>query len=79
MSKLQEYLLQNGLAIDEAKLATRLGIHDYMRQARDSNKAYLALADPGASDRNAQITKLTRQNNRIMKLLLNDMTEEADA
>ena len=49
-----------------------------MRQARDSNKAYLALADPGASDRNAQITKLTRQNNRIMKLLLNDMTEEAD-
>lgn len=78
MSKLQEYLAQKGLKIDESKVAIRTGLYDYMKKARDSNKAYLALASPTAAERNDQITKLTRQNNRIIKLLLNDMTEEAD-
>lgn len=79
MSKLQEYLIQKGLTIDEAKLATRTGLHDYLKNARDINKAYLALASPTAAERNDQIIRLTRQNNRIIKLLLNDMTDEADA
>ncbi len=76
MSSLQAYLTQKGLSIDEAKLATRLSIMDYLMKARADNKAYLALANPTASDRNDQIIKLTRQAIRMQRLLLNDMTEE---
>ena len=76
MSKLQEYLAQKGLAIDEARVAARLSILDYLIKARDSNKAYLAITNPTASERNDQIVKLTRQAIRMQKLLLNDMTDE---
>ncbi len=76
MSKLQEYLAQKGLAIDEARVTARLSLMDYLIKARESNKAYLAIANPTASERNDQIVKLTRQAIRMQKLLLNDMTEE---
>ncbi len=76
MSSLQAYLAQKGLSIDEAKLATRLSIMDYLVNARADNKAYLALTNPTAADRNDQIIKLTRQAIRMQRLLLNDMTQE---
>lgn len=44
-----------------------------MRRVRDEPKSYRS---PTASDRNAQIVKLTRQNIRIMRLLLNDLAGE---
>ena len=78
MSSLQEYLAKKGLAIDESRVTTRLSILDYLIKARDSNKAYLALTNPTASDRSEQIVKLTRQMIRMQKLLLNDMTDEED-
>ena len=78
MSKLQEYLAQKGLIIDEARVAARLSILDYLIKARDSNKAYLAISSPTASERNDQIIKLTRQAIRMQKLLLNDMTEDEE-
>lgn len=74
MSKLSEYLALNGMAIDEAKVSTRLAIVDYLKKARDDNGAYLALESPTAAERNKQINKLTRQNNRVMRLLLNNLT-----
>lgn len=54
----------------------RANIIAYLQNARADNRAFLDLASPTASDRNAQITKLTRQNIRIMRLLLNDLAGE---
>ena len=76
MSKLSEYLAQKGLTINEAQVTARQGIMDYLTQARIDNKAYLALEAPTASERNAQIVKLTRQNIRIMRLLMNQVVGE---
>lgn len=73
---LNQFLADKGLKIDEAKAATRRGIIDYLRQARDDNKAFLAIPSPTAAERNAQIIKLTRQSIRIMRLLMNDLTGE---
>lgn len=60
----------------EIPTATRQKIVDYLTQARMNNKTFLDIASPTASDRNAQIVKLTRQNIRIMRLLLNDLADE---
>ena len=76
MSKLGEYLAQKGLTINEEQVTARQGIIDYFAQARLDNKAYLALEAPTASERNAQIVKLTRQNIRIMRLLMNRVVGE---
>ena len=78
MSSLQEYLTKKGLTIDESRVAARLSILDYLIKARDTNKAYLAIASPTAADRNDQIVKLTRQAIRMQKLLLNDITDEEE-
>ena len=78
MSSLQEYLAKKGLVIDESRAAARLSITDYLMKARESNKAYLTIVSPTASDRNDQIVKLTRQAIRMQKLLLNDMTEDEE-
>lgn len=73
---LHQYLTEKGLKIDEAKAATRRSIIDYLRQAREDNKAFLAIPSPSAAERNAQIIKLTRQNIRMMRLMMNDLTGE---
>ena len=73
---IKQYLADKGLKVDEAKAATRRSIMDFLQQARDDNKAFLAIPSPTASERNAQITKLTRQNIRMMRLLMNDLTGE---
>ena len=73
---LNQFLADKGLKIDEAKAATRRSIIDYLRQARNDNKAFLAISSPTTAERNAQITKLTRQNIRMMRLLMNDLTSE---
>lgn len=73
---LNQYLTEKGLKIDETKAATRRSIIDYLRQAREDNKAFLAIPSPTAAERNAQITKLTRQNIRMMRLMMNDLTGE---
>lgn len=73
---LSQYLADKSLKIDEAKAATRRSIIDYLRQARDDNKAFLAIPSPTAAERNAQIIKLTRQNIRMMRLLMNDLSDE---
>ena len=73
---LNQFLTEKGLKIDETKAATRRSIIDYLRQAREDNKAFLAIPSPTAAERNAQITKLTRQNIRMMRLMMNDLTGE---
>jgi hypothetical protein len=73
---LNQYLASRNLKLDETKAATRRSIAEYLQKAREDNKAYLALASPTAAERNTQIIKLTRQNNRILRLLLNDLTGE---
>ena len=48
-------------------------IESALKQALQDNKAFLALASPTAAQRNSHIEKLTRQQNRIIRLLLNKL------
>lgn len=60
----------------ERKAVERLGtnklsIEDYLKQAIADNKTYLALTTPTTAQNTAQIKKLTRQNNRLIRLITN--------
>ena len=76
MSELERYLEQQGLAIDQTKVTARTAIITYMAQARIDNKAYIELLDPTANQQKNQINKLTRQNTKIMKMLMNEVEGE---
>lgn len=71
--QMKAYLDKKGLTVDESRLAVRQSIIEYLRQAREDNKAFLAIPSPSASDRNTQMAKLTRQNTRMMRLLTNEL------
>lgn len=72
--KLKARLAERGLTIDEAKLAARQSIIDYLKQSKTDNKAYLAIVSPTASDKEAQIAKITKQIIRLERLAINDLT-----
>ena len=63
-------------AEDEAIEKVRGDIRAYLKAAILDNKAYLNIAAPTASERNAQVTKLTRQMIRAERLLVNDMSAQ---
>lgn len=63
-------------AEDEAEARARGDIRAYLKAAIDDNKAFLDIASPTASERNTQVTKLTRQMVRVVRLLVNDMSAQ---
>ena len=59
----------------EAIETNRLSIEDKLRLAIDTNKAYLALTAPTASQRNDQVALMARQLNRLIRLQLRQLNE----
>lgn len=51
--------------------ANRLSILDAARQALVTNRTYIAIASPTAAQTAAQVKALSRQNNGIIRLMLN--------
>ena len=68
---LKARLTERGLTIDQTKIANRQTIIDALKLAIDDNKAYIALTAPTAAQTAAQVKKLCRQNNRMIRLLAN--------
>ena len=53
--------------------------HDKLRRWRANNREFLALPDLHAAESRAQVVKLTRQVNAMMRLLLRDLlTDETE-
>ena len=48
-------------------------IEEYLTTAIQTDKDYLAIVAPTANQKEVQLNKLTRQNIRIMRLLLNEL------
>jgi hypothetical protein len=48
------------------------------KAALAANNTFLAIASPTAAQVSAQVKLLTRENNAIVRLLLNDMTNASD-
>lgn len=63
-------------AEDEAVERVRGDIRAYLKDAILDNKAFLDISSPTASERNKQLTKLTRQMIRVERLLINDIQED---
>jgi len=49
----------------------RTNINDFLKTAIDENKVYVALTTPTTVQKDKQIKALTRQNNRMIRLMLN--------
>lgn len=74
---LKQRLAERGLTIDAAKVANRADLIGKLQTAMDGNKQYIALASPTTAQDKAQIKALTRQNNRLIRIVANllDATE----
>lgn len=74
---LSKYLAANGLKIDKTKVANRTDLITKLQANLADNKTYLALPTPTAAQKETQIAKLTRENNRLIRLVIGllDMTE----
>lgn len=51
---------------------------DRARKALEDNKTFLAIASPTAAQLSAQVKKLTRQTNALIRLLLADLDDVTD-
>jgi hypothetical protein len=68
---LESRLKEMGLQIDPLKATNRQQMIDNLKAGIEDNKTYLALTSPTTAQNTAQIKKLTRQNNRLIRLVTN--------
>jgi hypothetical protein len=59
-----------GLPIEPPPEKNRRSIEDRLRQRLDANRDYLALATPTAAQQRAQVARLTRETNALIRLVL---------
>ena len=59
-----------GLPVEPPGEKNRRSIEDRLRQRIDANRDYLALASPTAAQQRAQVARLTRENNALIRLVL---------
>ena len=59
-----------GLPVEPPSEKNRRSIEDRLRQRIDANRDYLALASPTAAQQRAQVARLTRENNALIRLVL---------
>ena len=59
-----------GLPVEPPGEKNRRSIEDRLRQRLDANRDYLALATPTAAQQRAQVARLTRENNALIRLVL---------
>ncbi len=65
--------------VDVTAEVVEFDTHDKLRRWRANNREFLALPDPTAAESRAQVVKLTRQVNAMMRLLLRDLlTDETE-
>ena len=58
------------LPIEPPQEKNRRSIEERLRQRIDANRDYLALASPTAAQQRAQVARLTRENNALIRLVL---------
>lgn len=59
-----------GLPVEPPGEKNRRSIEDRLRQRIDANRDYLALATPTAAQQRAQVARLTRQTNALIRQVL---------
>ncbi len=59
-----------GLPVEPPGEKNRRSIEDRLRQRLDANRDYLALATPTAALQRAQVARLTRETNALIRLVL---------
>lgn len=59
-----------GLPVEPPGEKNRRSIEDRLRQRLDANRDYLALATPTAAQQRAQVARLTRETNALIRLVL---------
>jgi outer membrane protein TolC len=67
---LKAKLAEQGLQIDQTKLTNRAEIVTKLTTALTDNKTYLALT-PTVAQNTAQLKAITRQNNKLIRLVVN--------
>lgn len=58
------------LPIEPPQEKNRRSIEDRLRQRLDTNRDYLALTSPTAAQQRAQVARLTRETNALIRLVL---------
>jgi len=74
---LKARLAERGLTIDAIKNTNRTNINAFLKTAIDENKVYVALTTPTATQQTKQIKALTKQTNKMIRLMLN-LLDSAD-
>ena len=59
-----------GLPVEPPGEKNRRSIEDRLRRRIDANRDYLALASPTAAQQRAQVARLTRETNALIRLVL---------